>query len=122
MNVSCSTVRCASGFCSSDSSKGGGVIIILNPEGKKRSQAVSFVLPALLLVALIGWLIVQPSGLQAASWRSLTTVFVSILLEALPFLVLGIFISSLIEKIMPSKNCRCKYKKFIIFMWKKLST
>lgn len=97
MNVSCSTVRCASGFCSSDSSKGGGVIIILNPEGKKRSQAVSFVLPALLLVALIGWVIVQPSGLQAASWQSLTTVFVSILLEALPFLVLGIFISSLIH-------------------------
>ncbi|TVX92981.1 permease [Paenibacillus agilis] len=54
-------------------------------------------LPFLLLLALAGVLAVQPLSANTELWRTFTTVFVSILLEAMPFLLLGIILSSLVH-------------------------
>ncbi|WP_195575584.1 permease [Paenibacillus sp. 1001270B_150601_E10] len=70
---------------------------ILRREEKRSSNVISFVLPVMLLFSLLLWILIQSKGLNGEMWQSLSTVFVSILLEALPFLLLGIILSSIIH-------------------------
>ncbi|MBD8497515.1 permease [Paenibacillus arenosi] len=62
-----------------------------------RLLQLPLLLPLLLLLTLVGVLAAQPLASNAELWRTFTTVFVSILLEAMPFLLLGIILSSLVH-------------------------